>query len=133
MHMDFASSYTDANGVLLRVWRIALSITSGGVLNAALPSKPSSEMRAGRKWPSSTQWHRSRGPAQVHYESRELKVPSCWDRDKLCVDPLCRTLNLNINFHFCTKKPLLLDHKIRYEDFVFGKYVHIVWAIREYY
>jgi hypothetical protein len=31
MHVDFTSSRTDANGVWLRVWRIALSITSGGV------------------------------------------------------------------------------------------------------
>jgi hypothetical protein len=104
MQMDFASFYTDANGVLLRAWRIALSITSGGSLNAALHSQPSSETHAGRKLPSSTQWHRSQGPAQVHHESRELKVPSCWDRDKSSVDPLCRTLSLNVKFHFLHKE-----------------------------
>jgi hypothetical protein len=40
---------------------------------------------------------------------------------------------LTSNSIFYTKKPLLLDHKTRYEEFVWGKYVHIVWAIREYY
>jgi hypothetical protein len=42
-------------------------------------------------------------------------------------------LSLNVKFHFYTKKSLFLDHKIRYEDFVLAKYVHIVWVIREYY
>jgi hypothetical protein len=104
MHMDFASSCTDANGVLLRAWRIALSITSGVGLNAAFPSQPFSETRAGRKWPESTQRDRSRGPAQVHHESRELKVPSCWDRDKSSIDPLCRTLSLHDKFHSLHKE-----------------------------
>jgi hypothetical protein len=104
MHMDFTSSYTDANGVLLSAWRIALSITSGGGLNAALPSQPSSETRADRKLPSSTQWHRSRWPAQVHHESRELKLSSCWDRDKSSAGPLCRPLSLNVKFHFLHKE-----------------------------
>jgi hypothetical protein len=104
MQMDIANSCTDTNGVLLRAWRIALSITSGGGLNAALPSQPSSETRAGRKLPSSIQRHRSRGPTQVRHESRELKVPSCWDRDKSSFDPLCRRLNLNVKFYFLHKE-----------------------------
>jgi hypothetical protein len=37
------------------------------------------------------------------------------------------------NSIFRTKKSLLLDHKIRYEDFASGKYVQIVWNIRGYY
>jgi hypothetical protein len=63
----------------------------------------------------------------------ELKITSCWDRDKSSIDPLCPTLSLHVKFHFCTKKSLLLDHRIRYEDFILGKYVHIVWAIRGHY
>jgi hypothetical protein len=41
-------------------------------------------------------------------------------------------LSPNINFRFCTKNSLPLDQKTRYEDFLSGKYVHIVWAIRGY-
>jgi hypothetical protein len=124
IHMDFASSCTHANGVWLRAWRIALSITSGRNPNAALPSHPSSEMCASRKLPSSMQWHRSRGPAQVHYESREVKVPSCWDRDKSSVDPLCRPLSLNVKFHFLHKettslRPQKSDTKILFSENMF--------------
>jgi hypothetical protein len=133
IHVDFASSFTDANGVWLKAWRIALSITSEGGLNAALRSNPSSETCAGRTSPSSKRLYRSRGPAQVHHGSPWLKVPSCWDRDKLYVDPLCRTLNLNVKFHFCTKKWRLLDHKSKYKNFVEAKYVPTVWAMNGHY
>jgi hypothetical protein len=37
---------------------------------------------------------------------------------------------LMLNSIFSTMKSLLLDHKTKYKDFVFGKYVHIAWAIR---
>jgi hypothetical protein len=104
VHMDFASSCTEANGVLLKAWRIALSITSGGGVNAALPSQPSNETRADRKLSSSRQWHRSWLPAQVHHESRELKVSSCRDRDKSSVDLLCGTLSLNVECLFLHKE-----------------------------
>jgi hypothetical protein len=55
-----------------------------------------------------------------------LKIPSCWDRGKLCADPLCPTLSFNIKFDFWTKKPPLLDAKIKYEDSFWSKYVPIV-------
>jgi hypothetical protein len=111
MHMDFASFRTDENGVWLRGWRIVLSITSGGGLNAALRSDPSSETREGRMSQLSNRLHRIRGSAQVCHELSGMKVPSRWDRDKLCIDPFCRTSNLDVKFRFCTKKSFVLDHK----------------------
>jgi hypothetical protein len=42
-------------------------------------------------------------------------------------------LALTSNSIFYTKKPLLLDYKTRHEDFGSGKYIRIVWAIRNYY
>jgi hypothetical protein len=35
---------------------------------------------------------------------RELKIPSCWDRAKLCIDPLCLTLSVNVKFDFLHKE-----------------------------
>jgi hypothetical protein len=104
IYMDFASSFTDANWVWLRAWRIALSITSGGSLNAALRSESSSETRQGRKSQSNMRLHRIRGSTRVHHGPPGLKVPSCWDRDKLCIDTFCHMLSFNINFHFLQKE-----------------------------
>jgi hypothetical protein len=103
IHMDFVSFRTDANRVWLRAWRFTLSITSRGDLNAALRSEPSSETRKGRRSLSSMRLHRIRGFAQVHHELSGLKVPFCWDKDKLCADPLCRVLSLNFKFQFLHK------------------------------
>jgi hypothetical protein len=133
IYVDFASSRTDGNGVWLRAWRIALSITSRGGLNAALRSELSSETRAGMTSPSSNRLHRIRWSAQIHHGLPWLKVHSCWDRDKLCIDPLCCILSLNIKFLFCTKKRCLLDHKSKYKDFILAKYVPMMWAMKSHY
>jgi hypothetical protein len=60
--------------------------------------------RAGNMWLSSIRLHWIRVPAQVCHKSSWPKVPCCWDRDKLCVDPFCHTWALTLSSVFAQRK-----------------------------
>jgi hypothetical protein len=66
------------------------------------PARP--ETREGDRSPLSRRLHRGRGAAQVPHELRGLKIHFCWDRGKLCIDPLCPTLSFNVKFDFSHKE-----------------------------
>jgi hypothetical protein len=61
--------------------------------------------------------HRIRWPAQVRHELPELKIPSRWDRDNLCVDPFGRRWSLNVKFHFLHKEKTFTRSQVQIQRF----------------